>query len=189
MPRSVEPKGRQIGDAPVRAALVLLWCVLLLLPAVHMPGATPDVRPHPSSESAMASLESDSLRLEVVIPDRIAHGEPVPIKLRAENMSGRILELYLRGREIAFDIVVSDREGQVIWRRLEDEIIPGILRIERLEPGGCLEAEDAWPQRGSGGQMVPPGSYRVHGEWLTEGEPLITPVRKLEITPANEAPM
>jgi hypothetical protein len=131
----------------------------------------------------MPSSVSDSLRLTLEFPDRIAHGQPVPITLRTENTSGRVVDLYLRGRTIAFDILVTDEVGAVVWRRLEDEIIPGILRIETLDPGEVLEVKDVWDQRGSSGEMIPPGSYRVQGELLTEGEPLVTPARKLKIVP------
>jgi hypothetical protein len=87
---------------------------------------------------------SDSLRLHLDVPDRVRTGEPVPIGIRVQNVSGGPLDLYLRGRTIAFDIVVSREPGEIVWRRLEGEVIPAILRIETLRPGEVLELSDVW---------------------------------------------
>lgn len=103
------------------------------------------------------------------------------VTLRAENVSGESLDLYLQGRTIAFDVVVTDADGSVVWRRLEGEVIPAILRIETLEPGATLELEAHWDQRSNIGQPVAPGRYTVHGEFLTEGDPLVTPAAPLWI--------
>jgi hypothetical protein len=125
---------------------------------------------------------SDSLRLHLDVPDRVRTGEPVPIGIRVQNVSGGPLDLYLRGRTIAFDIVVSREPGEIVWRRLEGEVIPAILRIETLRPGEVLELSDVWDQRDDHGRAVPAGSYAVRGEILTEGpEPLTTPPRRLRI--------
>lgn len=124
---------------------------------------------------------SDSLRLETRVPERVPAGETVPIVLRAENVSGETLDLYLQGRAIAFDVAVMDADGRVVWRRLEDEVVPAILRIETLEPGAALELEAGWDQRSSTGESVAPGGYTLHGELLTEGDPLITPTARFRI--------
>ena len=125
----------------------------------------------------------DSLHLTLGVPREALAGEPVPITLRVENVSGRALDLYLRGRTITFDIVVTDEAGREVWRRLEDEMIPAILRIDTLEPGATLELVEAWDQRSNLGEPVPPGHYRVHGELLTEEQPLLTPAEPLRIVP------
>lgn len=124
---------------------------------------------------------SDSLRLDTRVPERVSAGEPVPVVVRAENVSGAALDLYLQGRTIAFDVVVTDEGGRVVWRRLEGEVVPAILRIETLEPGAALELEARWDQRSDAGESVAPGLYTVHGELLTEGDPLVTPAARLRI--------
>ena len=70
-----------------------------------------------------------------------------------------------------------------MWRRLQDEAIPAILRIEVLKPGAVLELEDTWDQRGNGGAPVPADEYRIRGEILTEFEPLVTASEALRIGP------
>jgi hypothetical protein len=129
----------------------------------------------------VAAAGSDSLRLETRVPERVATGEPVPVVLRAENVSAGTLDLYLQGRNIAFDVVVTDAGGRVVWRRLEGEIVPAILRIETLEPGAALELEARWDQRSNAGEPVDPGRYTVHGELLTESDPVVTPTVRLQI--------
>jgi hypothetical protein len=124
---------------------------------------------------------NDSLRLHLDVPHTVRVGEPVPIVFRIENARQQPLDLYLRGREIAFDIVISDRAGRVVWRRLAGEVIPAILRIETLGPGGVLTLEHLWDQRTGPGRTVPPGDYTVRAELLTENEPLHSPAVPLRI--------
>jgi len=126
---------------------------------------------------------ADTLLLRVVAPEEVAAGQPVPVTLRVENVSGRDLELELRGRTIAFDLVAFDNTGSEVWRRLHDASIPGILRLERLEAGATLELTATWDQRSNTGDPVPAGSYALRGELLTAPEPLVTPVRRLRILP------
>lgn len=160
-------------------------CLLLAGAASACQNGTPegsDVTPQPSaSETAVAATPSDSLRLWLDAPAEVRAGEPVPITLRAENITERSLDLYLTGRTIAFDLTVTDEDGAVVWRRLEDEVIPAILRLETLEPGETLELEDTWEQRSNDGEPVAPGAYTVRGEILTEEEPLVTPEAPLRI--------
>lgn len=134
-----------------------------------------------SPEADIDATASDSLRLELVVPQRVREGEAVPVTLRARNVSERSLELHLRGRSIAFDLIVTDALGDVVWRRLEGEVVPGILRLETLGAGQRLELEDTWDQRSNAGEAVAPGDYTMHGELLTEGEPLVTPRETLRI--------
>lgn len=128
-------------------------------------------------------MSSDTLRLWVEVPERTPAGESVPMTVHVENVSGRDLELHLRGRTVAFDLVVSDPEGREVWRRLEREVVPAILRLDNLADGDVLELTDAWNQQTGAGEPVPAGLYRVRGELLTEGEPLLTPEIPLQIDP------
>jgi hypothetical protein len=86
-------------------------------------------------------------------------GRPVRFILRARNTSTRAIELHLLGRTIAFDIVVTDPIGVQVWRRLEGEVVPSILRLERLGAGDILEFRHEWDQRATDGSVVPPGTY------------------------------
>lgn len=130
----------------------------------------------------MPATVSDSLRLWLELPEQVSAGEPVPVTFRVENISDGPLDLYLTGRPIAFDLIVEDEGGTVVWRRLEDQVIPAILRIETLAPGERLELDDTWDQRSNAGEPVAPGAYTVRGELLTEQEPLVTPAVPLRIS-------
>ena len=109
------------------------------------------------------------VRLAITIPGTAAVGSTIPVAMRLENASAQPVELYLRGREITFDFLVADARGEIVWRRLEGEIILAILRLEVLVPGQAIEFGDTWDQRDNFGQPVAPGDYSVRGEVLTDG--------------------
>lgn len=125
-----------------------------------------------------------ALRLEIVVPPEVGSGERVPIVLRARNTGEVPLELYLRGRTIAFDIVVARDDGAVVWQRLRSQTIPAILRVETLAPGQSLELSADWDQRTNDGKAAPSGRYAVQGILPTDApEPLKTAPAALRITP------
>lgn len=144
---------------------------------------TPPASGRSPPDGSVAATVSDSLRLDLVVPEQVRGGEAVPIAVRVRNVSDRPLNLHLRGRTIAFDVIVADAEGDTVWRRMKDAVIPAILRIETLDAGGTLELEETWDQRSNDGEPVAPGIYTVHGELLTDGEPLVTPGEPLRIVP------
>lgn len=134
-----------------------------------------------ASVTRSESVESDTLRLRLDVPEGVAEGESVPIRLHVENVSGRRLELHLRGRQIAFDVIVSRAGGATVWRRLDEAAIPGILRLEALDPGESLVLSGSWDQRSNEGAPVPGGEYTVGAELLTDGSPLTFPEVALRI--------
>lgn len=146
------------------------------------PAGCADERSRLSRDQDTVTMDSDSLRISLDLPREVPAGQPVPIVLRLENTSSRPLDLYLRGRTIAFDIFVTRPDGEVVWQRLKDEIIPAIVRLEVLQPGEVLELKDDWHQRDNSGRPAGPGNYLVRGAILTEGPPLETapaPLRAL----------
>lgn len=159
------------------AALLLVDCQ----PPAPDGGDSPPATERPAPEADMPATASDSLRLWLEVPDEVRAGEPVAIAFHVENITDRPLDLYLTGRPIAFDLIVTDADGAVVWRRLEDEIIAAILQIRTLGPGETLALEDSWDQRSNAGEPVAPGAYTVRGELLAEEEPLVTPVVPLRI--------
>jgi hypothetical protein len=160
---------------------------MLLLVACNLPpadggnGDPPASPEHPPEEAEIVPTSSDSLRLSVDVRPVAGVGELIPISLHIENTTDRTLDLYLRGRTIAFDLIVTDAAGGVVWRRLEGEIIPAILRIEPLPASESLNFEAVWDQRTNAGEPVEPGVYTVHGELLTEADPLVTPPEAIQI--------
>ena len=108
-------------------------------------------------------------------------GEVVPIALAVTNTGDATIELYLRGRTIAFDVIVQSEAGAVVWQRLSGEIIPAILQLKALPAGESLILTTRWDQRTQSGVPVPAGTYSVRGLLLTDGEPMQTPVVTLHI--------
>lgn len=96
-------------------------------------------------------------------------GTAIPIIMRIENKSDAPLELYLRGRKATYDFLVTASGGDVVWRRLEGEVVQAILRLEVLGPGQILEFRDSWDQRDNAGELVAPGAYTIRGTVLSDG--------------------
>ena len=108
------------------------------------------------------------IRLTLRIPERVRAGIVVPIIMLVENTSAKPLELYVRGREMTCDFVVRAPGGDIVWRRLEGEVIPAILRLEVLLPAQPIAFRDSWDQVGYSGDLVAPGVYSVTGAVLTD---------------------
>lgn len=124
---------------------------------------------------------ADTLAVELESPYEVGSGEVVRLTIRLRNTAERPIALHLLGREIAFDLVVRDAGGAVVWERLEGETVMAILRLETLGPGEALVLEGTWDQRTHEGAPVPPGAYSVQGSVPTDGEPLLTPAVPLRI--------
>ena len=104
--------------------------------------------------------------------------------IRLENVGETALELYLRGRTIAYDILIRDGTGRVVWQRLEGEIVPGIIQLRILKPGEVLELSHEWDQRTNREELVEPGLYTAEGMVLTDGaQPFTSAPRQLVIVP------
>ncbi|MFL5494329.1 MAG: BsuPI-related putative proteinase inhibitor [Gemmatimonadales bacterium] len=130
------------------------------------------------------ALVLDSMTLHLTVPPRVRAGEPVPITLTVTNRGTTPRTLYLKGRPIAFDIVVRRKGGEVVWRRLRGATIAMVLRVETVPPGDSLRFEETWPQRTQSGAPAEPGDYTVTGELPTDGpEPLRSAAAPLRIDP------
>ena len=123
----------------------------------------------------------DSLRVELIVPERVRAGETVRFTLRVQNVSPRTFDLYLRGRESTFDIEVSRATGDTIWRRLAGAVIPAIVHIRPLAPRERFELIAEWDQRDNKGRPLGVGEYSARGLLLVEGAPLATERKALTI--------
>jgi len=131
-----------------------------------------------------AAVLSDSMTLDISAPHKVRAGEPVALAIRLTNTGKQPMTLYLRGRPIAFDLVVTDARGTIVWRRLENAVTSMVLQVRELPPGETLTFEDAWLQRTNAGAVAQPGEYQVRGEILTDTDTsLATPVRTFRIIP------
>jgi hypothetical protein len=156
----------------VAGLLIAILALSLLDCADSPPGRTvysaASGTPTAASDKAIG-MPAESLHLSLNVPEQARHGQAVPIVIRLENRGERPLDLYLRGRTIAFDIFVSRPDGHVVWQRLKDEIISAIIQVKVLQPGEVLELKDEWRQRGNRGEPVGPGRYLVRAAVLTDG--------------------
>ena len=111
----------------------------------------------------------DGVQVSMVVPDRVTSGNRVPLVIRLTNVSASPIELYLRGREITFDIVITDASGSEVWRLLQGDPIPAILQLRALAPGEALELTHEWDQQTRRGGQAAEGRYTVRAEVLTDG--------------------
>jgi hypothetical protein len=111
---------------------------------------------------------ADTLTFQLEVPDTVALRAPVPITLRVTNNGSAAVDLYLRGRSIAFDIVITNAAGDTVWHRLQDAVIDASLQIKVLRPRDALVLTDTWNQRTNAGESVPAGDYSVRASLLTD---------------------
>lgn len=128
----------------------------------------------PSGSPSVTQQGGDSLALELVVPPEVRAGEVVPLTMRVRNVSARPRDLYLRGRSPTLDVIITTPNGDTLWHRLRDEVIPAILGLRALGPGEELEIEARWDQRTEDGMAAAPGEYQARGVLLTDGDPLVT---------------
>jgi hypothetical protein len=147
------------------------------VPARTGPASWPGSSPHLPEAASV----NDSLRLYLDLPKEVKVGEEVVMTLRVKNAADRPLDLYLTGEPPAFDLIVTDEEGEVVWRRLEGQVVTMVLRLETLAPAAALTFSHPWDQRDDDGVPVAPGTFTVRGEVLTEGDPLVSPTRILVV--------
>ncbi|HUR92133.1 MAG TPA: BsuPI-related putative proteinase inhibitor [Gemmatimonadaceae bacterium] len=113
------------------------------------------------------------------VPLTVVVGAPVPVKIRVKNATAAPLELYLRGRDVTFDLAVTDSSGDAIWRRLEGQATQAVLQLKTLAPGDAVDLSYTWDQKSQRGLQVPPGRYTIRGSLVTDGQ------SKVESPPAT----
>ena len=134
----------------------------------------------------MTASLPDSLRLSLTAPSEAAQGDVVPIAITLSNRGTRPVTLYLRGRDIVFDIHVIDARGDTVWQRLYDQVIPAIVQVKEVRAGESLELRDTWNLRSNKGAAVAAGDFTIFGSILRdEPEPMKTPSVSLSIVPSR----
>jgi hypothetical protein len=107
----------------------------------------------------------------------------MPLTLGIRNTGAQPLTLYLRGRTIAFDFLVLDRSGNVVWQRLHDQVVPAVVQVVTLGPGERREFRDTFRLKTNDGRPVSPGNYRIIGLLLRdEPEPYRAPPVPVRVT-------
>ena len=115
------------------------------------------------------------LEFKASAPGAARIGQRVPITLRLHNRSDGPVVAHFLGRTVAFDIVVTDASGTVVWRRLGEAAVPSILQIRTLAAGETLEWKDNWVPSAA-------GRYRIQGVLPSDQpEPRRTPTIDIQI--------
>jgi hypothetical protein len=141
--------------------------LLLLLGSLSCAGDRAPENRDPDRDTTTMSAPADTVRVELDVPAQVTAGDSVPITVRVQNISNRRLDLSLLGREIAFDILISTRAGQQVWRRLEGAALQSILQVKSLAPGEAFELHAVW-------RAATPGEYLVSASLPTDAAPLVT---------------
>jgi hypothetical protein len=174
------PRRDHLGGSFLRVAV----CAVSVVAEASILACRPDPKERPAAAMSptttppatpVMNRQQDSVSLELVLPRSVPAGKPVQIRLRVQNLTERSIDLYLRGRTTTFDVVVSRSGGEIVWQRLEDEIIPAIVHLRTLAPAERFELVAVWDQLTKQGKRVEPGDYTARALLLTEGEPLETP--------------
>lgn len=129
-------------------------------------------------------LAKEGAVVTLVAPTLASPGTPVPLRVQVRNETAAPLDLYLRGREVTFDILVSDASGDAVWSRLSGQVTQAILQLRTLAPGEVMEMTHTWDQKSQRGAQVQPGTYKIRGMIITDGQSRLesAPVT-IEITP------
>jgi hypothetical protein len=130
--------------------------------------------PQPQTGTPVTANAPDSLRKELNVPAVVRSTDTVEITLRITNVSGRPIELNLQGRDILFDIVVSNAAGEIVWRRLEGKSAQAILQLYPLAPNQGFQLGDVWRPPG-------PGLFTVSAEIITDAAPLRFPIHIVRV--------
>ena len=105
----------------------------------------------------------------------------MPFVFSVGNPTDHAIDLILRGRTPTCDVIVARDDGEIVWQRLEGEMIPAILLVRALAPAERFELSIAWNQRTHHKRYAEPGTYTARGLLLVEGEPLETPAVNFRI--------
>jgi hypothetical protein len=120
------------------------------------------------SAARPSAMTQYSLQLQLDLNSPVAAGAPVRFVLRIRNASSRATDLYLRGRNVTFDVTVTRENGEPAWRRLEGEMVPAIVQLRTLAAGETVAESFTWDLRTRSGAALPPGRYRATATLLME---------------------
>lgn len=120
----------------------------------------PPAAPQPPLQPPLRPGFTWALRVE---PATVHRGRPVTLRLVLRNDSARKPVLMVAGsREQAFDFVISDSAGRLVWNRIRSDVdLRGVgLPVAR---GDSIVFSSRWDQRDTTGSRVEAGTYWVRG--------------------------
>jgi hypothetical protein len=118
--------------------------------------------------------ETPGIELRLDVPERVRSGEPVRLEVGVINTDDKPREIMLTGRRTAFDFVITDANGRVVWTRAGGTGRTNTSGGPRIfQPGEELSFSHVWDQRDGAGNLVPPGTYQVRG-WIAAHVAIVT---------------
>lgn len=139
--------------------------------------------------STSTPADSRRLTLALIAPEEVRVGAVVPITLRLTNTTPDSIRIVHGGfaERIYFDVIVSRPDGSIVWNNLHGKTILLASNTRTMVPREVIDLNVAWDLRDNAGQLVAPGTYRVHGKLEGSQPPssndLSTPVKTLAILP------
>lgn len=101
------------------------------------------------------------LRLTLEVPQQAQAGQSVPLKLRIENISGKVLNLTVG--YAPYDFIVTTPDGTEVWRWSYGKVFPLAATSLTLQPEEVKEYSETWDQLDNEGYPASPGTYIVRG--------------------------
>ena len=146
--------------------LLLLNAAACVPPASPPPGELPAERtPVPAKCPIVNGEPVHDLVAELVLGDgamEFAAGEAIAMSLTITNCSDApVIRHYSDSQQ--FDFVVSDDEGQEVWRWSDGFAFLQILMEQTLQPDESVTYTEIWDQNSDDAQPVSPGRYQVLG--------------------------
>jgi len=136
----------------------------LILPGSYEVRGILNVAPHWKLETEplfVAMGPGLPLQLTLEVPKEALASESVPLKLKIENTSGKVLNL-----EVGYaphDFIVTTPDGAEVWRWSYGKAFPLVTRPLILQPNEVKEFSETWDQLDKEGYPVLAGAYNVYG--------------------------
>jgi hypothetical protein len=118
------------------------------------------------AEGAVVIGKGLPLQLSLQAPAEIESGKELTLKLRIKNVGEKALKLSTGAA--SYDFIVTDHDGQEIWRwSYGKQGFPAWQQYLTLRRGETEEHMITWAQIDNEGYPVPPGAYWVRGIFRT----------------------
>jgi hypothetical protein len=134
--------------------------------AAPPPGPAPNPNA-PTAVSATATVGSDNPRL---VLETAAAATGVQITFTIGNTSDRLLPFRFASAQ-NFDLIITDTNGNEVWRWSRGQYFTSVVRSEALRPMGSWKYQAIWNRQDNEGKPVPSGEYRLVGR-VTSTPPL-----------------
>lgn len=103
-------------------------------------------------------------------------GRTLRLTLLMRNTGSQPASLALRISDgLAFDPIVRDAAGRLVWERLAGQLTAGTAVTIVVAPDSERTYEAFWDLRDQAGNLVPPGTYTIDGRVLLDNGDILTP--------------